>query len=84
MLSCWLDVFEQTLYMVFLLYGAGVINSPQRHGGLGVVQSLDLEHLHEQVGNGHCDGRPHHHPKHLLVELTLVFEIGGVVRSDKK
>ena len=45
------DVFEQTLYMVFLLYSASVINSPHRHGGLGVVQSLDLEHLHEQVGN---------------------------------
>ena len=76
------DVFEQTLYMVFLLYCAGVINVPSpaawRIGGGS--QSLNLKHLHEHVGDDQWFGRSHHHPEHkvLLVILTLEFEIGGV------
>ena len=57
------DVFEQTLYIVFLLHSACVINVPppevQKSGGSD--QSLDLEHLHKHVGNDHWDWWPHGH-----------------------
>ena len=45
------DVFEQTFYMVFLLYSGGVINVPPpwRVGVSG--QGLDHEHLHKHVND---------------------------------